>query len=55
MESDGSTQDTRIYTGSGRALRVKPYSSGDGAAFVFVCSIIGVVALSYVVDWNERG
>jgi hypothetical protein len=37
------------------AGRVKPYSSGDGAALLFVCSIIGVVALSYVVDWNERG
>jgi hypothetical protein len=29
----------------------KPYSNGD-AALVFLCSIIGVVAPSYIVDWN---
>ena len=33
-------------------VRANPYSSG-AAALVFVCSITGVVALSYVVDWNS--
>ena len=48
MESDGSTRDIEIYTGSG-VVRAKPYSSG-AAALVFVCSIIGDLAPSYEVD-----
>ena len=32
-------------------MRAKPYSSG-AATLVFVCSIIGAVASSYIVDWN---
>ena len=33
------------------AVRTNPYSSGV-AALVFVCSITGAVAPSYLVDWN---
>ena len=33
------------------AVCTKPYSSGE-AALIFICSIIGAVAPSYVVDWN---
>jgi hypothetical protein len=33
-------------------VRTKPYSSG-AAALVFVCSIKGVVAFSYKVDWKR--
>jgi hypothetical protein len=49
---DGSTRDIEIYTVRG-AVRAKPYSSGV-AALVLVCSITGVVAPSYEVDWNGR-
>ena len=34
------------------AVRAKPYSSG-ATALVFVCSITGVVAPSYEVDWKR--
>ena len=50
-ESHGNGNETQRFIlvwGTGRA---KPYSSG-AAALVFVCSITGVVAHSYVVDWN---
>ena len=35
------------------AVRANPYSSGVAALLVFVYSIIGAVAPSYEVDWNE--
>ena len=34
------------------AVHANPYSSG-ATALVFVCSITGAVAPSYVVDWNR--
>jgi hypothetical protein len=53
MESDGSTHDTRIYTGSRRGGALNPNSVGVAALLVFVCSVIGVVTPNYEVDWNE--
>ena len=53
MDPDGSTRDTRIYTGSrcGGTLNLTPM--GVAALLVFVCLVTGVVAPSYEVDWNE--
>jgi hypothetical protein len=53
MELDGSTQDTRIYTSLGRGGTLNPNPVGVAALLVFICSVIGVVAPSYKVDWNE--
>jgi hypothetical protein len=33
-------------------MRTNPYSSG-AATFVFICSITGAIAPSYIVDWNR--
>ena len=52
-ESDGSTRDTRIYTGSGRGGALNSTPVGGAALLVFVCSIIGAVAPSYIVDWGD--
>jgi hypothetical protein len=48
-ESDGSTRDTRVYTSSGPGGVLNPTPVG-AAALIFVCSIIGAVAPSYVID-----
>ena len=53
MDPDGSTRDTRIYTGLGCGGALNPTPVGAAALLVFVCSITRVVAPSYEVDWNE--
>jgi hypothetical protein len=54
MNPDGSTRDTRIYTGSGRGGgALNPTLVGVATLLVFICLVTGVVAPSYEVDWNE--
>ena len=53
MDPDGSTCDTRIYTGLGASGVLYPNPAGAAALLVFVCLVTGAIAPSYEVDWNE--
>jgi hypothetical protein len=44
MESDGSIQDTRIYTSLGRGGVLNPTPVGVAALVVFICLVTGAIA-----------
>jgi hypothetical protein len=48
------THETKDLYWLGVRCALNPTSVVLLMLFVFICSIIGVVAPSYIVDWNER-